>query len=115
MGQPIVQETEWGRMAWLAGRNVGNAQTITLGRVIIKRGCRNPRHGHRESEEVLHLLRGRLRHSLGDEVLTMGPGDTVVIPAGVFHNAESVGTEDAEMIVAYPTGERDFVKEGVRT
>jgi hypothetical protein len=31
-----------------------------------------------------------------------------VIPAGVFHNALSIGDSDADMIVAYSSGTREF-------
>jgi quercetin dioxygenase-like cupin family protein len=38
----------------------------------------------------------------------MEPGDVLHIPAGVYHNAVSIGDADADMIVVYSTGERDF-------
>ena len=101
----------WGSLRWLASREVGNAEGITLGHVVIRTGASNPRHAHPSCEEILYLLSGRLEHTLGDETFPLAPGDTLAIPAGVFHNAASVGEEDAEMIVAYSTGERDFVLE----
>lgn len=104
-------ETSWGSLRWLASREVGNATSLTLGRVVIRRGQANPRHAHRTCEEALYLLAGRLEHTVGDQSVTLGPGDTLAIPAGVFHNARSVGDEDADMMVAYSTGERDFVLE----
>ena len=104
-------ETSWGSLRWLASREIGNVQDLTLGRVVIRRGQQNPRHCHRTCEEVLYLLSGRLEHTVGDETVALGPGDTLAIPAGVFHNARSVGDEDADMIVAYSSGERDFVLE----
>jgi len=102
----------WGSLLWLANREIGNAEGLTLGRVVIRRGHSNPRHCHPSCEEVLYLLAGRLEHTLGDETYTLNPGDTLSIPPGVFHNARSVGEEDAVMIVAYSTGERDYVPEG---
>ena len=104
-------DTSWGSLRWLANQDVGNAEGLTLGRVVIKRGQSNPRHCHPSSEEVLYLLTGRLEHTLGGETFTLGPGDVLSIPPGVFHNARSTGDEDAEMIVAYSTGKRDFVLE----
>ncbi len=101
----------WGRIRFLASRAMGNAGDITFGRVTIHRGEQNPRHAHMKSEEVIHVLAGRIEHTVGDERIILGPGDTLTIPAGVFHNAISVGEVDAEMIVAFPTGERDFVPE----
>jgi quercetin dioxygenase-like cupin family protein len=104
-------EADWGSLEWLAGKSVGNAEGLTLGRVVIRKGLANPRHGHSDCEEALYLISGRLEHSVGDETVTMEPGDTLMVAPGVPHNATSVGDEDAVMIVAYSSGERAFEKE----
>ena len=104
-------EAGWGHLTWLAGAQTGNAQGLTLGRVVIKSGQSNPRHCHRNCEEVLHLLSGQLQHTVGADMVTLNPGDSLTIPAGVFHNAASTGEEDADMIVAYSEAERDFLLE----
>lgn len=101
----------WGSLCWVANQEVGNVEGVTLGRVVIRRGQSNPRHCHRTCEEVLYLLAGRLEHTVGTEIVVLEAGDTLAIPPGVFHNARSVGDTDADMIVAYSTGVRDFVKE----
>jgi quercetin dioxygenase-like cupin family protein len=101
----------WGSLTWLASAALLGTATQTLGRVVIRKGEHNPRHRHNRSEEVLYLLSGRLRHTVGDQSIDMGPGDTIVIPAGVFHNAYSISDVDADMIVAYPTSQRDFEPE----
>lgn len=114
-GEPPASEdghvaADWGSLVWLAGRGIGNAEGLTLGRVIIRTGKANPHHAHRNCEEALYLLRGRLEHVIGDKRLVQEAGETVTIPAGVFHHAVNIGYEDADMIVAYDAGERDFVK-----
>jgi len=96
---------------WVASRDIGNVNDMTLGYVVIKQGVANPRHAHPNCEEVLYLLKGRLEHTLGDEKVVMGPGDTIAVPPGVFHNGINIGDEDAEMIVAYSEGAREFVLE----
>ena len=102
---------EWGSLNWLAGNKIGNARGVTVGRVTIKKGKSNPRHSHSNCEEVLYLLKGRLDHSMGDEKVVLEPGDTLVVKAGVPHDAVSIGETDADMIVAYSSGDRDFVPE----
>ena len=102
---------KWGSLNWLAGNKIGNAQGVTVGRVTIKKGQSNPRHSHSNCEEVLYLLKGRLEHSMGDEKVVLEPGDTLVVNAGVPHDAVSIGETDADMIVAYSSGDRDFVPE----
>jgi quercetin dioxygenase-like cupin family protein len=98
----------WGSLNWLASAAIGNAEGVTVGRVIIRAGQSNPRHSHTTCEEVLHLLRGRLRHTMGDEIVILEAGDTLTVPPYVAHSAVSIGDEDADMIVAYSSGERDF-------
>lgn len=105
-GEGDTVSFEWGRINWIASAALGNAREMTFGKVTIKLGCRNAGHRHPNSEEVLHLLSGRLEHAVGDETFAMGPGDSIVIPRGARHQAAAVGEEDAVMLVFYPTGER---------
>ncbi len=105
--QTIVES--WGSLTWLASKELTGSD-ITVGRVVIKQGRSNPRHRHDTCEEVLYLTRGALDHALDDQVVHLEVGDTLIVPAGVAHNAESVGDCDAEMIVVYSTGSRDFYK-----
>jgi mannose-6-phosphate isomerase-like protein (cupin superfamily) len=101
----------WGNLLWLAGRNQGNATGVTLGRVLIKKGESNPRHAHFNCEEVLYLMTGELIHTVGPASVHLKAGDTLTIPAGMFHSATSVGDVDADMIVTYSSADRDFVLE----
>jgi mannose-6-phosphate isomerase-like protein (cupin superfamily) len=101
-------DEDWGSLTWLASRSMGNSPGLTFGRVVIRRGKANPRHSHPNCDEVLYLLAGRLEHSLGSDKVMMEAGDTLVVPAGCAHNALSVGDVDADMIVAYSSGERQF-------
>ncbi len=103
-------DADWGSLTWLAGQGVGNADGLTLGRVVIRAGHSNPAHSHGNCEEALYLLAGRLEHAVGDETVTLEPGDTLTVPAGVAHHARSVGDEDADMIVAYSAGDREFTR-----
>jgi len=103
-----TRHEDWGSLTWLAGHGVGNAQGLTLGRVVIRKGCSNPRHAHDNCEEALYLLAGELEHTLGEETVILKPGDTLLVAAGLMHNARSIGDVDADMIVAYSEGRRDF-------
>ena len=104
----VVIKEEWGSLTWLASKNIGNAEGLTLGRVTIKAGHSNPRHRHPKCEEVLYLLSGRLEHTMGDKTFTLSAGDTITIAPGVFHNATCIGNADADTIVVYSEGTRGF-------
>jgi len=106
--QHTVITEDWGSLSWLAGKNIGNAEGLVLGRAKIKSGKTNPRHRHPKSEEVLYLLKGSLKHTLGDKMIIMHAGDTITIPPGVFHNASCISDEDADMIIVYSEGIRGF-------
>ncbi len=99
----------WGSLTWLASAARGNAAGSTLGRVVIRSGCSNPLHRHDRCEEILHLLRGTLRHRVGDREVRLHAGDTLVIPPGVVHCGTNDGPEDADMIVSYDSADRDFI------
>lgn len=105
----IIAE-DWGDLTWLASTELTGGD-ITVGRVVIRSGKSNPRHCHDNCEEVLYLLRGQLTHSFADERVEMSAGDTLVVPPGVVHNALNTGDSDADMIVCYSSGTRDFRRE----
>ena len=104
-------DADWGCLTWLASKGIGNAEGLTLGRVVIRKGASNPPHSHGNCEEALYLLSGRLEHFIGSEKVVLEPGDTLTVGPGAVHYANSIGEEDADMIVAYSAGERDFQKE----
>ncbi len=103
--------TPWGSLNWLANQELTASSKMTVGRVVIKKGQHNPKHSHGNCQELLYLLAGRLEHAVGDESVTLNPGDTLIVEAGVPHNAQSIGDVDADMIVVYDTGARHFQKE----
>lgn len=43
-------------------------------------------HAHEGQDELFLILRGRLRMQLEDGDVLLGPGDVLVVPAGVRHN-----------------------------
>ena len=106
--QTSTIKESWGSLTWLVGESISGTQELTLGRVVILRGQSNPRHSHDNCLEALYLMQGRLEHVVGDQIVRLEAGDTVVIPAGCAHCARSTGREDADTIVAYSSGQRHF-------
>jgi len=100
---------DWGSIQWLcSGARYPDAQQ-TFGYVRILPGCKNPKHYHPNSDEVLLLLEGQLVHSLDDQSFELSPGMSIHIPQGVLHDALNTGDTVACMIVAYPTSDRRVV------
>ena len=44
-----------------------------------------PPHSHRNNEEVVYVLEGRLRYRVDDEQRDLGPGDRMYTPRGSVH------------------------------
>ncbi len=102
-----VQEQDWGRLTWFASRTLGNSEAMTVGQCLIRPGKANPRHSHPNCEEVLHILAGRIRHTLdGTREVEMSVGDTITVPPNVVHNACNIGAEDAVLAICFSSPDR---------
>ncbi|MGH2352368.1 MAG: cupin domain-containing protein [Chloroflexota bacterium] len=97
------------RIKWLFSGKTAPGAAQTLGYVVIEPGSKNPLHAHPNCEELLYLISGELDHSLDGAVYRLGPGDAIRVPAGSKHDAKSVGTEPATMVVCYSVPNREMV------
>ena len=84
---------------------------MTVGEAVIKPGQENPRHYHPNCDEILHVVRGRILHTMGSQQVEMTAGDTVSIPTGVRHNARNIGTEDAVLAISFSSAHREVIGE----
>ena len=100
-------EAPWGGLTWYASRKLGNTSELTVGRCVIRPGQNNPMHWHPNCSEVLVVMKGTIMHGVeeGKEV-RMEEGDTITIPAKLPHYARNIGTEDAVLMVVFPTADR---------
>ncbi len=104
-----VVASPWGELRWYTSAEMGNSRTMTTGVARLKPGQSNPRHFHPNCEEILHVISGRIRHTMNEVTVEMGAGDTVAIPQGVIHNATNDGTEDAVLAISFSTAFREAV------
>ena len=58
---------------------------IKVGIVTYKTCETPPPHYHPNDEQWVFMLEGRVAHLLGDEIITIGPGDLVHIPRNTVH------------------------------
>ena len=107
----IVEETDFGRLVWMVSGAQGNSTTMTVGRCHIAPGKANTRHYHPNCDEILYVIQGTIRHSMGDRTVSMSAGDTVSIPAGVVHNAENTGADEAVCFISFSTPDRQVIGE----
>jgi quercetin dioxygenase-like cupin family protein len=63
-----------------------------------------PLHVHHEQEETIHVLTGRFKIRIGDELSTLEPGGFAYMPSGLPHAFLNLTDEPAELIVVYTPG-----------
>jgi quercetin dioxygenase-like cupin family protein/type 1 glutamine amidotransferase len=104
-----VVASPWGELRWYTSAEMGNSRTMTTGVARLLPGQSNPRHFHPNCDEILHVVSGRIRHTMNEVSVEMGPGDTVSIPQGVLHNATNVGPDEAVLAISFSSAYRQAV------
>ena len=87
--------------AVLVDANQGS-ESLWVGQLTIGPGKSVTTHIHPDSEEAMIILEGSLEAILGDEVVTLGPGDTVLAPAGIKHGFNNRSQDSATLLAAFP-------------
>ena len=77
-------------------------ESLTVADLTIAPGSRAPTHTH-PTEEAMLIVGGELEAVLGDEVITVGAGETVLAPAGVKHGFVNRSGSDARVLGIFPT------------
>jgi mannose-6-phosphate isomerase-like protein (cupin superfamily) len=76
------------------------------------------RHIHPDQDEWLYAMEGEFRVEIGEQKLTLNPGDSILMPRKVPHVWAQVGEKPGKLLIAFtPAGRmeaffRDFGKEG---
>jgi len=76
----------------------------------MKAGAHATAHKH-PNEQIAWMLKGKMEIRLGSERRSCGPGDVVVIPGGIEH--EAFFPEDSEVIDVFSPPREDFLAGGV--
>jgi len=98
----------WGWLNLVSEVATTGIDGVTVGMARIEPGAENPLHIHGNCSEIILLLSGSVEHVVGEEVVELTAGDVLIVPQAVPHQARSVGTTAAEMVVVYNSGERGF-------
>jgi quercetin dioxygenase-like cupin family protein len=103
---------DWGHLTWFAGQSLGNSNEMTIGRCVLKPGQGNPRHYHPNCTEILVVVQGRIEHTGAEgKIVPLGEGDTVTIPANIWHCAKNIGETEAVLFIAFSSADRKTVGE----
>ncbi|MEI6714483.1 MAG: ThuA domain-containing protein [Verrucomicrobiota bacterium] len=99
----------WGHLRWFTSAELKNSRTMTTGIAVIEPGKSNPKHFHPNCDEILHVIAGKIEHTMNEVTVELNEGDTVSIPQGVFHNAKNIGSEDAVLGISFSSAYREAV------
>ena len=86
----------------LVGADQGS-QSLHIEEVTVAPDARIPRSINPHGEVAIIVLEGSLDAILGRERMTIGPGHTVLIPAGAAHGFLNRSGEPARLLCVFPT------------
>jgi quercetin dioxygenase-like cupin family protein len=90
-------------------RQAALAEGVQLIEFRMSRGAVIPWHDH-VNEQVGMVVSGRIVLTIGEDAMTLGPGDGYVIPSGVEHTVEVLEDSVALDVFSPPRDDyRDFV------
>ena len=84
--------------------------SLNIGEVTIAPNTRLPRHIHTNTEEAMVILEGTLDVVLGSERKTLGPGHTILAPAGTTHGFVNRYDVPARLLYIFPIHDPDRVQ-----
>ena len=102
-------------------RRIVTGERMTVARIYLRDGFLVPLHSH-ENEQITQVISGRMRFAFGadrTDVLELGPGDVVVIPPNLPHEALAIGDVE-EMHMWTPRrddwldGTDDYLREEIK-
>jgi quercetin dioxygenase-like cupin family protein len=81
-------------------RRIVTGEKMTVARIYFEDGFVVPMHSH-ENEQITQVIRGKMHFVFGEDrsrEMQLGPGDVVVIPAHLPHEATMIGeVEEMDM------------------
>ena len=94
----LTSEDTDGRLEWIEG-------TIDF-------GDGPPCHLHHTADEVITVLEGEIKYKIDDELVDLGPGDTLFVPRGVPHTFTNIHRDrPAKLVGVYaPAGLEAFLR-----
>ena len=79
---------------------------MMLVRHLMEPGWKGARHSH-PHEQMVYVIRGRIRFVCGDRTFEAGPGDSFIVPGGVEHEAAAM--DSSEVLDFFVPCREDYV------
>ncbi len=108
-----MSETEYTGV--VVGKDATASEYVISDRSIAPGGF-IPDHYHKWEDQTFHIIEGELEAKVGDQIMKIGPGDTIHTPRGVSHYMKNTGDIPAKLISYIFPGDwaEDFMAETSR-
>jgi quercetin dioxygenase-like cupin family protein len=100
-GEGSAWDLEPGRPVILKLQSTETDERLMVFEETAPPGIDTPLHFHRDSDEVMYVLRGEVMFKIGDEVRVGANGTCAYMPRLAPHAWKSVGTEPALLLTLY--------------
>ena len=114
---PIIKKQELGNTgaasgaeSWILVGVAQGSQSLHIEEVSVAPNARIPRRINPRTEVAIIVQQGKLDAILGRERVPIGPGDTVLAPAGSAHGFLNRYEEPARLLFVYPTHQVEQVE-----
>ncbi len=105
---------DWGSIKWLVTPTGVDDATSTLGEVIINPTKGHDRHNHPNADEIIYVVEGEGRQTVGDDPeFAIKGGDAVWIPRGSMHSTFNTTWRPLRLVVTYTPGGEEQALRGV--
>lgn len=91
---------------WALVDGTKGAESLSVGDVVLQDGGKVPNHIH-PTEEAMVIVEGQLDAVLGDDVIPVSAGQTVLAPAGVRHGFVNRSGAPARIMAIFPTAKME--------
>jgi quercetin dioxygenase-like cupin family protein len=89
----------------LTGVKLDDQNSNMMGYSLYKPGIDTKQKIHLEAEELVYVVVGSGKLTVGQELVPFKQGDSIFIPPGVPHGVRNDGTEDIEMVFFFSAPE----------
>ncbi len=103
------QQLDWGWLGWCIRPGDTGSENLVVIEVTLAPGGSHAFHKHPQQDEVIYVIAGQVEQWREQERRTLGPGDSVFLPAGTVHATFNTGEGDAKLlaVLSPSTGDGD--------
>ena len=90
-------------------RQTAIGENMMILRQTVQPGCEIAEHSHAH-EQIVHLFQGKIRLTIAEESIELGPGESLLIPPHLPHAVAVAGDEEVVAFDIFSPVREDLVK-----